>query len=139
MLAVDVGTRHTDADRIANGVDSPTFAATQAVVALVKFVVVTFKVAKRHHSLTFVFVDLDVQTEFRDATHLAVEFLTDTFSHELDLFVLDAGAFCLGCELFHRRGVFAEFFALIGVHRPSAGHVSRQEAVDHRVGIAAYR
>ena len=136
MFAVEVGAVHADAHLVAQLIAAAEAAADEAVVALVKLVVVVEERAQGNHTLTAVLRDFNVEAKLRHAADRSVKFLSEAVGHKFHLLVLDAGALGLRGQLLHGRGVFAEFFILVGVGRASAFGIAREESVDHRIGIA---
>ena len=58
--------------------------------------------------------------------------------HEFHFLVLDAGALGKCSCLLHAAGVLAQFLVCALHHTSSTFGIARQEAVNHKVGIAAY-
>ena len=115
MFAVEVGAVHADAHLVAQLIAAAEAAAYEAVVALVKLVVVVKERAQGNHTLAAVLRDFNVEAKLRHSADRSVEFLSEAVGHKLHLLVLDAGALGLRGQLLHGRGVFAEFLVLVGV------------------------
>ena len=109
----------------------------QAVVALVEVVVVVIQVTHRHHTLAVVLVYLAVDTIRLDAADVGVVLVACLVGHELHHLILDAVALSLLCRLLHVRAMFAQLLVLLLIGRAPAVLILRQQAVHHRVGIAA--
>ena len=67
LFAVEVCVGNADAHIVAQPVDVAAFASAQAVVLLVKVIIVVGKVAHRHQSFAFVFVEFHIQPPFGHA------------------------------------------------------------------------
>ena len=139
LSAFEVGTLHTYADLLAEGISVVLAATDELNVALVKLVVVVLKIAEGHKPFASVLVNLYVESKFRDTCYSAHKLPSETVSHELHLLVLDAGTFGRFGKLLHGRTVLATLLIglCVGTARTRRG-VAVEEAMNHHVGVAAY-
>ena len=91
------------------------------------------------HAFAVILIDFSVDAIAGDARDMGIELLAYLVAHEFHHLILDALALCLLCNLLHVAGVFAEFLVVVAVGGASSLLIAREEAVHHRVGIAAYR
>ena len=113
LLFLEVGACHLDGDSVTEAVRAFLPSSAQAIVLFIEFVVIIIEVADRYHSLTFILVQLNVQSPFGNAGNNTVVSLSQTFRHVFHLFVLDRGAFRIGGYLLHAAGMFAERFVFL--------------------------
>ena len=132
-----VGPCHLYVDGVAQLVFVVVSAAYEAVVALVAVVVVVIEVVHGHESLAVVLVDFAVDAIRLNAADVRLVDVAYLVGHEFHHLVFDGVALGVGSGLLHIARVLAQFLVMLLVGAAPALLVTGEQAVNHRVGVAA--
>ena len=83
-----------------------------------------------------VFVDFAVDAIAGNAADVSIVDLAQMLAHQLHHLIFNRVAFCILGNLFHIRGMLAQFFVVFFVGTATTCGVTGEQAVYHCVGIA---